>query len=139
LQKLQALIHKRGLEKDITLPGPASLEQMLGLYAEAALMVITSRQETAPLVISEAMATGTPVIASRVSGIPYMVSEGNSGLLINPLDSGEISDKIRMVLDDDSLRKQFGTESRRIAISRWKSEIITNKLLDLYLQQATGG
>jgi len=139
LQKLQALIHKRGLEKDITLPGPASLEQMLGLYAEAALMVITPRQETAPLIISEAMATGTPVIASRVSGIPYMVSEGNSGLLINPLDHGEISDKIRMVLDDDSLRKRFGTESRRIAVSRWKSEIITNKLLDLYLQQATGG
>ena len=138
-KELQHLIHSCDLEKEITMPGPAPLGQMLALYSEASLLAVTSLQETAPLIVSEAMATGTPVLASHISGIPYMVSEGNSGLLINPLDPVEISDKIRMVLDDDSLRKKFGTESRRIAQSRWKSDIITNKLIDLYLQQAMNG
>jgi glycosyltransferase involved in cell wall biosynthesis len=132
---LEALIHKRGLEKDVTLPGPASLDQMLALYARASVMVMTSRQETAPLVISEAMATATPVIASRISGIPYMVSEGNSGLLVNPDDPGDIAGSIRTVLDDASLRKRWGKESGAIAASRWKSDVITGRLLDLYLQQ----
>jgi glycosyltransferase involved in cell wall biosynthesis len=138
-KELQHLIHACNMEKEITIPGPAPLGQMLSLYAEASLLAVTSLQETAPLVISEAMATGTPVLASRISGIPHMVSEDNSGLLINPRDPVEISDKIRMLLDDDSLRNKFGAESRKIAESRWRSDIITNKLLDLYLQQAIRG
>ncbi len=108
---------------------------MLRLYADASVMVITSYQETAPLVISEAMATGTPVIASRISGIPYMVSEGKSGFLIDPHNPVEIADKIKKVLDDSSLRKKFSGESRQIAASRWKSEVISNRLLDVYMHQ----
>ena len=83
---LKTLIHTYNLEKNISLAGNASLDQMLALYSEASIMVMTSFQETAPLVISEAMATGTPVIASRISGIPAMVSENTSGFLINPQD-----------------------------------------------------
>ena len=132
---IKKLIQSYNLQDDITIPGPVPFAQMLRLYSEASIMVMTSYQETAPLVISEAMASGTPVIASRVSGIPYMVSEGNSGLLINPGDPTQIAETIRTVLDDRSLRKRFGEEARQIAASRWKSEVITNKLLDVYMQQ----
>jgi len=134
-QKLQELIRTCGLEKDVIIPGNASLEQMLTLYSEASVLVITSYQETAPLIISEAMATGTPVIASCVSGIPYMVSDGISGLLIDPHKPAEIADRLRIMLTDNAFRKKCGMESRRIAESRWKSEDITSKLIDLYLQQ----
>ena len=134
-KKLKELIRSCSLEKNVIIQGNASFEQMLTLYSEASVLVITSYQETAPLIISEAMATGTPVIASRVSGIPYMVSDGNSGLLIDPHKPAEIADKLRIMLTDTAFRKKCGVESRRIAESRWKSEGITNKLLDLYLQQ----
>jgi glycosyltransferase involved in cell wall biosynthesis len=132
---ITSLIKTCGLEKDVSIPGPVPFTDMLRLYSEASVMVMTSFQETAPLVISEAMASQTPVIASRVSGIPYMVSEGNSGFLINPHDPGEVADKIRILLDDSSLRKRFGGEARRIAASRWKSEVITSRLIDVYLRQ----
>ena len=78
------------------------------------------------------MATGTPVIASRIAGIPAMVSENNSGFLINPHDPTEIADKIVMLLDDRHLRKKMGEESRRIAASRWKSDVIATKLINQY-------
>ena len=136
-EEIKKLIRTHGLEQDITVPGPVPFSQMLRLYSEASVMVITSFHETAPLIISEAMAGGTPVIASRVSGIPYMVSEGKSGLLIDPRDPKEIADKIRIMLDDRSLRKKFGEESRHIAATRWKSEVISNKLLDLYLKESS--
>ncbi len=132
---IKKLIRNYGLNDDITIPGTVPFDQMLRLYAEASVMVITSFQETAPLVISEAMATGTPVIASRISGIPYMVSEGKSGFLIDPHNPEEIADKIQKVLDDSSLRKKFSGESRQIAASRWKSEVISNRLLDVYMPQ----
>jgi len=134
-ETIKNLIQTRGLNDDITIPGPVPFGQMLRLYSEASVMVISSYQETAPLVISEAMASGTPVIASRISGIPYMVSEGNSGLLINPADPEEIAATLRTVLDDSSLRKKFGGESRQIAAARWKSEVITNRLIDTYVHQ----
>jgi glycosyltransferase involved in cell wall biosynthesis len=132
---ITSLIKSCGLEKDVTIPGPVPFSEMLRLYSEASVMVMTSYQETAPLVISEAMASRTPVIASRVSGIPYMVSEGNSGFLINPHDPGEVADRIRILLEDSSLRNRFGGEARRIAESRWKSEVITSRLIDVYLRQ----
>ena len=129
---LKELIRKNNLEKNISFPGNAGLEQMLAFYSEASITVLTSFQETAPMIISEAMATGTPVIASRIAGIPAMVSENNSGFLINPHDPTEIADKIVTLLDDRPLRKKMGEESRRIAASRWKSDVIATKLINEY-------
>jgi glycosyltransferase involved in cell wall biosynthesis len=135
LHELQEIIKKYQLEQDVTIPGPVPFDQLLRLYSEASIMIMTTLQETAPMVISEAMAMRTPVIASNVSGIPYMVSPGKSGFLINPHSCKEIADNTAILLDDQALRKQFQEESRRIAVSRWKGEVITNKLIDLYITQ----
>lgn len=129
---LQGMIKKHGLEQDVTIPGIVPFEHLLKLYREASIMVLTSVQETAPMIISEAMAGGTPVIASRVSGIPYMVAEGSSGYLIDPHSPEEVARQTALLLTDDTIRKQFGRESRRIAESRWKSEVIVNNQLQLY-------
>ena len=135
LNELWEMIKKYQLEQDVTIPGPVPFEQLLRLYSEASIMIMTTLQETAPMVISEAMAMGTPVIASNISGIPYMVSAGKSGFLIDPNSPQEIADHTANLLGDHTLRKQFQEESRRIAASRWKSEVITNKLIDLYIKQ----
>jgi len=130
--ELQGIIKKYGLEGDVTIPGSVPFEHLLGLYSHASIMVLTSLQETAPMVISEAMATGTPVIASQISGIPYMVSTGNSGFLIDPQSPRDVANRVAILLDDKSLRKKYGEESRRIAASRWKSEVIVNNQLNEY-------
>ena len=131
-QELQSTIKKYGLDQNVTIPGIVPFASLLTLYREASIMVLTSVQETAPMIISEAMAGGTPVVASRVSGIPYMVSEGSSGYLIDPKSPEETAHRIALLLTDDALRKKFGRESRRIAESRWKSEVIVNNQLQLY-------
>ena len=95
---------------------------------------MTSLQETAPLVISEVMASGTPVIAPNISGIPYMVSDGNSGFLIDPKSPEDIANHISVLLDDYSLREKFRERSKRIAESRWKSDVIVNKQLNEYIK-----
>ena len=132
VQKLQTLIRTCNLEKEISIPGPAPLDQMLSLYSRASILAVTSLQETAPMIVSEAMANRLPVIASRISGIPYMVSEGNSGFTIDPSNPREIADRLRILLDDRALRKKFGEQSRQIAESRWRSDVIVNRQLDQY-------
>jgi glycosyltransferase involved in cell wall biosynthesis len=133
--ELRVVIKKYQLERDVTIPGPVPFEHLLRLYSEASVMIMTTLQETAPMVIAEAMAMRTPVIASNISGIPYMVSPGRTGFLINPHAGKEIADCTAILLGDNALRKKFQDESRRIAESRWKSEVITNKLIDLYINQ----
>jgi len=135
LHELRKMIKKYQLERDVTIPGPVPFEQLLKWYSEASIIIMTTLQETAPMVISEAMAMRTPVIASNISGIPYMVSTGKTGFLINPDSPEEIADHAAILLGDNTLRKRFQEESRRIAESRWKSEVITNKLIDLYTKQ----
>jgi glycosyltransferase involved in cell wall biosynthesis len=135
--ELQKTIKKFDLEQDVIVPGSVPFEHLLQMYSEASIMVMTTLQETAPMVISEAMAMGIPVIAPPISGIPYMVSPGKSGYLINPDSPEELASHMAMLLDDTRLRKNFSDESRRIAASRWKSDVITNKLLDLYLKEGS--
>lgn len=132
VEELAHSIHLYGLEKDVVLPGLLPYQQMLDLYSQASIMVSTSFQETAPMIISEAMATGTPVIAPKISGIPYMVSDGNSGFLIDPHSAEDIATRIAILLDDDKVRAEFGRESRRIALTRWKPDVIVNQLIDEY-------
>jgi glycosyltransferase involved in cell wall biosynthesis len=134
-RELQKTIKKFDLEQEVTVPGPVPFEHLLRLYSEAGIMVMTTLQETAPMVISEAMAMGIPVIAPPVSGIPYMVSPGKTGFLINPQSTEELASHMAMLLDDAALRKKFSDESRKIAASRWRSDVITNKLLDLYVKE----
>jgi len=129
---LQRLVRKYDLQHDVSLTGTIPFDQLLTLYSEASILIMTSLQETAPRVISEAMATGTPVIASNIAGIPYMVSSENSGFLINPRSPEEIANHTLMLLEDSSLRKKFKEKSRQIARSRWKSDVIVSKQLDLY-------
>jgi len=131
---IKKLIKIHDLEKNVTVPGPLPFKKLSDLFSEASIMVMTSLQETAPLVISEAMASGTPVIAPDISGIPYMVSDGNSGFLIDPASPEDIADHISVLLNDCSLREKFKENSKQIAESRWKSEIIVKKQLDEYIK-----
>jgi glycosyltransferase involved in cell wall biosynthesis len=132
LSELRSTIKKCGLEKDITIPGVFSLSQLLDLYSKASIMALTSFQETAPMIISEAMAAGIPVVASRIAGIPHMVSSGESGFLIDPQSSEEIAEYLAILLGDDLLRRRMQEESRRIANSRWRNDLIVSKQLDEY-------
>ncbi len=134
LVEIRREIDKCGLEKEISIPGPIAFPDLLKLYAQAEVMVMTTLQETAPMVISEAMATGTPVIAPRISGIPFMVSEGETGLLTDPGRPEETAQHLVRLLDDPGLRRDMGRASKRVAESRWRNDLIVGKLLDLYLE-----
>lgn len=80
---------------------PAALAE---LYRRAAVVVLPSQQEAFGLTLLEAMAAGTPVVASRVGGIPEAVEDGVSGLLHRPGDAADLAEKILAVLSDPGLR-----------------------------------
>jgi len=72
----------------------------------------SGRREGIPVVLMEAMASGVPVVASNISGIPELVDDGKSGILVPPRDPEAIADAIERLWHNPSLREALGKEGR---------------------------
>ncbi|MGL5616882.1 MAG: glycosyltransferase family 4 protein [Sarcina sp.] len=107
------------LEKDIIFPGFIKAEEMPIFYNSALMLVYPSFYEGFGLPPIEAMACGTPVIASNITSIPEVVSDG--AFLINPYDSVAISEAIKEVYLNENLRKNLILKGFKQASSyNWK-------------------
>ncbi|WP_010480054.1 glycosyltransferase family 4 protein [Thermococcus zilligii] len=129
--KMMRTIHKYSLHKNVVFLGKIPKEKLFECYSKASVVVLTSMEESFSLAVGEAMATGTPVIASPVGIVPEAVSNGKNGYIINPGDPKVIAEKLRLVLEDDKKRKVMGKRARKTA-EKWRSENIAKKLLRLW-------
>jgi glycosyltransferase involved in cell wall biosynthesis len=93
-----------GLETRVRLVGRTDRPATVALFRDAAAFVLPSRLEPFGIVNLEAMAAGTPVVASRVGGVPEFVEDGVSGLLVEPGDAGALADAIRRLWASRALR-----------------------------------
>ena len=98
----------------------------------AACLVLPSRQETAPIVVGEAMAAGVPVIASNICGIPYMVCEGETGYLVAPDDIAGFTERITLLLNNFELNAQMGTCAQDVALRRFSAITVARRTLAVY-------
>ena len=89
-------------------------EDKLRAFAEADVLVLPSHSEGMPNAILESMACGLAAIGTRVGGIPTLIEDGETGLLIDKEDVGQLTDAMRTLLDDPTRAMRFGAaaESR---------------------------
>jgi starch synthase len=115
-----------------------SREDLISLHSSATAFVCPSIYEPFGLVILEAMACETAVVASRVGGIPEIVVEGETGLLVDydPEDTDAVTtvmaEKIRSLLDDPGRARAMGKAGRERAVSTFSWPSIARKTADLY-------
>lgn len=107
-------------------------EELMEDMLESALLVVTSNQETAPMVIAEAMSMGLPVIATNVGGIRYMIRHNETGMIVEPNDIRELSDSLLKLLNNPKLRKTMGENARKEAIEKYDPKVIANKTIEAY-------
>jgi glycogen(starch) synthase len=104
-------VHQAGITTVPYTRGAALWEQ----YQQASIVVVPSVwPEPCPTVVLEAMAHGRPVVASRIGGIPDLVEDGRSGLLVRPNDPAALADSLWRILTDHDLRRRLG----RAALTR---------------------
>ena len=90
-------------------------ERLMEQYAWANLFLFPSRHEGMPNAVLEAMASGLPVLASRIAGSEELVLDGETGLLFPSEDVNALRALLRKLLTDASLRQSMGAASRRRA------------------------
>ncbi len=92
------------------------------LLAACDVATLPSFYEGLPYAISEAMAASKPVVATRVGGIPEMIEDGASGLLVEARDARGLADALRRLADDPGSRAKMGARARQLAESRFTLE-----------------
>ena len=128
---LQQKIAANPYASDISLEANLPREELLKAYSEAKLFVLHSREESQGIVFAEAMATGLPVVATKIGGIPYVVADGKSGLLCPYGDVEAMAQSAELLLTDDNMWKEFSSAAKEIAKGySWKD--IAERIVRLY-------
>jgi glycosyltransferase involved in cell wall biosynthesis len=110
---LRRQIGEAGLEDRVDLLGARPQEELIGLYREATLFALPSivaesgDRDGIPNVLVEAMRLGLPVVSTTVSGIPELVVDGETGLLVPPRDAQALASALARLLDDAALRARL--------------------------------
>jgi starch synthase len=110
------------------LPVPEVVE----LYSHAAVFACPSIYEPFGLINLEAMACGTPVVASRVGGIPEVVVDGETGWLVEPGDPAALARALRNALADPDRARRMGEAGRRRVEAQFSWDRIATRTLDVY-------
>ena len=106
--------------------------KIVDYLAVADVFLLPSQEESFGLAALEAQACEVPVIATRIGGIPEVVTDGETGFLSNIGDTEKMATDALKFVGDDDLRRKFGERGRELAISRYSSEKIIPQYISFY-------
>jgi D-inositol-3-phosphate glycosyltransferase len=129
--RLQELGRSLEIEDLITFLGRRDQDTLQYYYSAAEVVVVPSHYESFGLVALEAMACGTPVVASETGGLAFLVRDGETGFHVPAADVDSLAEKIKLILSDEVLRRKLGKNAAAYAKGyAWR--LIVDQILDLY-------
>ncbi len=130
---LGGLAERLGVADRLTFVGPVPRKNLLEEYARADLFVLPSLFEPFGIVLLEAMAAGLPVVATRVGGIPEVVADGETALLVEPADAAELGAAILRLAESPERRVVLGARGRQRARA-YSWDALVPRVLEVYRQ-----
>jgi len=142
--ELERQVHDLGLEDHVRLTGPLPYPDVVARYPRAAAFVlpciVTSEgdRDGIPNVILEAMAAAVPVVSTPVSGIPEVLRDDETGLVVPEGDAPAIADAVERLLDDPALGTRLGTAARSFVSSEFDLTRNIDRLVERFAAVASG-
>jgi colanic acid/amylovoran biosynthesis glycosyltransferase len=116
----------------VTFSGAVQQDRLVGLYADADIFCLPSLAEGLPVVLMEAMAMGLPVVATRIMGIPELVTDRVCGLIVAPGRADMLASALGELLEDGELRRSLGSAGRERVMTDYDIRRSVSQLLELY-------
>jgi glycosyltransferase involved in cell wall biosynthesis len=135
--ELEAQAHGLGLTQISSFVGNKTQAEVADLLATADLLVLPSFAEGLPVVLMEAMASGKPVIATRVAGVQELLEESVSGFAVPPGDAASLAQRIDQVLTNEVLSKKMGEAGRQIVEREFNIDSEALLLAKMFAKGAT--
>ena len=129
-EALARLASRLGIEGKLTMAG--FQRDTKPYYSIATLMAVSSHTEGSPNVVLEAMAAGLPIAATAVGGIPEILEEGLTGLMVPPRNPDAMASAILRILTDPEMRLRLGAAARLRAESNFTPEVYKRSLVEFY-------
>jgi glycosyltransferase involved in cell wall biosynthesis len=135
LPELRRRAERLGVADRVEFTGAVSQHDVPGYYERADVFALPSFAEGLPVVLIEALAMGIPVVASRITGIPELVEEGVSGLLVVPGQGDALTDALHDLLErSPEERREMGHAGRRRVAAEFDVDRSSRVLLDLFAE-----
>jgi glycosyltransferase involved in cell wall biosynthesis len=131
-ESLQILCDELGLTEYVIFTG--GRQDIPIIMAALDVLVLSSLSEACPMVVLEAMATGKPVVAARVGGVPEEIVDGQTGILVPPEDAEAIAEAVLYLLKHPRQAKEMGVKGRERIIQHFSLEKSVEQHKDLYLR-----
>jgi glycosyltransferase involved in cell wall biosynthesis len=128
--QLERLTEELQLEKRVLFLG--SRPDVTRLLQSADAFMLSSISEGIPLTLIEAMASGLPCVATRVGGVPEVIRDGETGLLIGAGDPVGLAAQLGRLLSSPGLRQRLGKSGHRYVLERHDASMMHRQYLDLY-------
>ncbi len=120
--KLKKMVAELNLADAISFPGFLNAEQKAAAFSDADIFLNTNRTDNMPVAVVEAGAFGLPIVATNVGGLPYLISHGENGLLVENENVGEMVNAVKLLLENINLARKNSRGGRVLAErSAWKN------------------
>ena len=142
--EIEALVAAYRLQAVVRLHGARARREVVRMMAASDVLCLPSvpttqgKREGIPVVLMEAMATGLPVVSSRLSGIPELVADGASGVLVEPRDSAGLAEALAWLGTDPALRLRMGRAGRQIVEESFNLQASARRLASLFAASRRG-
>jgi len=136
---------ERGVSPRVSVLGARSSEEVRERLTAARVFALPSvrlpsgRMEGIPVALMEAMASGVPVVATRLSGVPELVQDGVTGLLVEPGDPRALAAALARVLEDDALSAELAARARRQVERSFSLAVESKRVGDLLAESIAAG
>jgi len=134
-EDLERLAGRLGIAPQVSFPGAVGQEELRALYESASIFCLPSFAEGVPVVLMEAMAMSIPVVSTRITGIPELIEDGHSGLLVAPGRADQLADSLERLLANPSLRHELGSQGREKVLREFDAERSAAQLFELFSEQ----
>lgn len=131
-KSLEAFTRDNQLNKHIQFLGKVNHDQVQLLQREADIFVIPSFAEGIPIVLMEAMASGTPCVTTHITGIPELFTHTQDGLLVRPGNAVMLADALALLINDEELRQSIATEALNTVKEKWCIHKSNQRLAQLF-------
>jgi glycosyltransferase involved in cell wall biosynthesis len=137
--ELRRFVAENQLDGAVRFLGTLDDPALLQAYAKCALVVLSSRVETAPMAIAQAMAAGKPVVSTDAGGARYMVEDGATGFVVPVADSEALAHALLRVWEDETTAAQMGCLAHTRAENRFRAAKVAAQTREVYGFATTHG
>lgn len=131
-ESLQAYVKEHGLEENVEFVGWIDSSEVVDYYHVADVFAGPSLHEALGLVFVEAQASGVPVVASNVGGIPGIVKDGETGFLVDKKSGGQLYENLKALYEDPKLRQSMAKKAPKQIADQYSWENVAKKYAEVF-------